>query len=229
VLNEIEQWVVAKCRLIAIPLVPNGGQEKITSACSAATENLRRRLACTNGRRFSRSGIRAAKQKDAAGCGRVTGFAYQAYHPQSCAAERPAIRGWFIISAMKSIRFGIVLVCLFSSISAAAKRVPPKAVAPIVADGIRYSAAGDGKDSYVVATDEASGKTLWKVKVFRTRIEFWRGEEDNQSLFISDLKLAGSFLLVRDEKNRCYRLYLNTKRMKKASCGDTFPPQEPRH
>jgi hypothetical protein len=141
----------------------------------------------------------------------------------------PAIRGWFTISAMKSIRFGIVLVCLFSSISAAAKRVPPKAVAPIVADGIRYSAAGDGKDSYVVATDEASGKTLWKVKVFRTRIEFWRGEEDNQSLFISDLKLAGSFLLVRDEKNRCYRLYLNTKRMKKTSCGDTFPPQEPRH
>jgi len=64
-----------------------------------------------------------------------------------------------------------------------AKRVPPKEVSPIVADGIRYSADGDGTDSYVVASDEASGKTLWSVKVFHTRIKFWR-EEDNQRLLI---------------------------------------------
>jgi hypothetical protein len=135
---------------------------------------------------------------------------------------------WFIISPMKSSRFGIVLLCLFSSVCAIAKRVPPKPVAPIVADGIRYSAEGDGKDSYVVATDEANGKTLWRVKVFHTRIKFWRGEEDNQWLFISDLKHAGDSLLVRDEKNRCYSIYLTTKRVKKASCGNAFPPQEPR-
>ena len=29
VTNEIEQWVVAKCRLIAIPLAPHGEQEKL--------------------------------------------------------------------------------------------------------------------------------------------------------------------------------------------------------
>lgn len=137
-------------------------------------------------------------------------------------------RVWFIISAMKSNRFVILILCLFISTYATAKRVPPKPVAPIVAEGIRYSAEGDGKDSYVVATDEASGKTLWRVKVFHTRIKFWRGEEDNQWLFISDLKLAGASLLVRDEKNRCYSIYLNTKRVKKAPCGNTFPPQEPR-
>ena len=105
---------------------------------------------------------------------------------------------------MKSSRFGIVLFCLFASICATAKRVPPKSVPPIAANGIRYSADGDGKDSYVVATDEASGKTLWRVKVFHTRINFLRGEEDNQWLFISDLKLGENSLLVRDEKNRCY-------------------------
>jgi len=120
---------------------------------------------------------------------------------------------------MKSSRFGIVLVCLFSSTCATAKRVPPKPVAPIVADGIRYSAEGNGKDSYVVAIDEASGNMLWRVKVFHTRIQFWRGEEDNQWLFISDLKPAGDSLLVRDEKNRCYSIYLNTRRVKKAPCG----------
>ena len=129
---------------------------------------------------------------------------------------------------MKSIRFGIVLLSLFTSICATAKRVPPKPVAPITANGIRYSAHGDGKDNYVVATDETSGKTLWTVKVFHTRINFWRGEEDNQWLFISDLKLGENFLLVRDEKNRCYSIYLNTKRVKKAPCGSDFPPQEAR-
>jgi hypothetical protein len=103
--------------------------------------------------------------------------------------------------------------------------VPPKPVPPIVADGIRYSAEGDGKDSYVVATDEASGKTLWRVKVFHTRIKFWR-EEDNQWLFISDLKLAGNSLLVRDEKNRCYSIYLNARRVNKVPCNNVFPPQE---
>jgi hypothetical protein len=111
---------------------------------------------------------------------------------------------------------------------ATAKRVPPKPVAPKVADGIRYSAAGDGKDSYVVATDEARGKSLWKVKVFHTRIKFWRGGEDNQWLFISDLELAGASLLDRAEKNRCYSICLNTKRVKKAPCGNIFLPQEPR-
>jgi hypothetical protein len=51
---------------------------------------------------------------------------------------------------------------------------------------------------------------LWRVKVFHTRIKFWR-EEDNQWLFISDLKLAGNSLLVRDEKNRCDSIYLNAR------------------
>src|SRR5713101_6514354 len=125
--------------------------------------------------------------------------------------KRRLVRVWLIISAMKSSLFGIVLLCLFGSICATAKRVPPKPVPPVVADGIRYSAEGDGKDGYVVATAEASGKTLSRVKVFHTRIEFWRGEEDNQWLFISDLKLAGDSLLVRDEKNRCYSIHPNVR------------------
>ena len=65
-------------------------------------------------------------------------------------------------------------------------------------------------------------------RVFHTRTEFWRGEEDNQWVFISDLKLAAKSLLVRDEKNRCYSIELNTKHVKKAQCGSVFPPQEPR-
>jgi hypothetical protein len=117
----------------------------------------------------------------------------------------------------------LLIPFVLCSILATAKRVPPKPVPPIIADGIRYSAEGDGKDSFVVATDETSGKTLWRVKVFHTRIEFWRGEEDNQWLFISDLKLAGNNLLVRDEKNRCYSISVNTRSVKRASCGQDWP------
>lgn len=115
------------------------------------------------------------------------------------------------------------------TICTSAKRVPPKDVPPVVVNGVRYSANSDGKDSYVVATDVPSGKELWRVEVFHTRIAFWKGEEDNQWVFISDLKKsAGNSLLVRDEKNRCYSIDLNTKQVRKAQCDGVFPPQEPR-
>jgi outer membrane protein assembly factor BamB len=125
---------------------------------------------------------------------------------------------------MRRLPVGILLLWIFGTISTWAKRVPPKDVPPVVVNGTRYSANGDGKDSYVVATDVPSGKELWRVKVFHTRIEFWRGEEDNQWVFISDLKFADNSLLVRDEKNRCYSIDLNTKHVKKAQCGSVFPP-----
>jgi len=129
---------------------------------------------------------------------------------------------------MFRLLIGTLLLSIFGTICASAKRVPPKDVPPVVIDGVRYSADGDGRDSFVVATDVPSGKESWRVKVFHTRIKFWRGEEDNQWIFISDLKFAENSLLVRDEKNRCYSIPLNTKHVKKAQCGSVFPPQEPR-
>jgi len=120
-----------------------------------------------------------------------------------------------------------VSLFLFCSALATAKRIPPKKVTPIVADGVRYSAEGDGRDGYVVATMEANGKPLWRVKVFHTRIKFCR-EEDNQWVFISDIKLGAASVLVRDEKNRCYSISLKTKHVKKINCGSDFPFQEPR-
>src|ERR1039458_7460574 len=54
---------------------------------------------------------------------------------------------------------------------ATAKRVSPKPVPPVVADGVQYSAEGDGKNQDVVATDVSSGKQLWKVRVVHTPIK----------------------------------------------------------
>ena len=122
-------------------------------------------------------------------------------------------------------RFAVASVALtLFAACAVAKRIPPKPVAPVDADGIRYSAEGDGRDEYVVATDIASGKLLWKIKVFHNRIEFWI-EEDNQWVFISDLKLSGNSLLIRDEKARCYLIDVAKRHRKKQSCGNTFPSQ----
>jgi hypothetical protein len=98
-----------------------------------------------------------------------------------------------------------------------AKRVAPKPVSPVVHAGVTYSAAGDGRGGYVVATESSTGKELWRRKVFTVHIKFWI-EEDNQWVFITDLKLDANALLIRDEKSRCNRLDLNKKRVKKESC-----------
>lgn len=104
-----------------------------------------------------------------------------------------------------------------------AKRVPPKPVAPVISGGIRYTAEGDGRDQYVVATDVSTDKVVWKIKVFHTRIKPFL-EEDNQWVFITDLKMVGSSLLVRDEKSRCYSIDLTKQSRKKLRCDSIFAP-----
>ncbi len=124
------------------------------------------------------------------------------------------------------LRFPIFCLTLALVTSAAvAKRMNPKPVPPVVSRGIRYSADGDGRDQYAVASDASSGKQLWKVKVFHTDIKFWI-EEDVQWVFITDLKVIDSSLFVRDEKARCYSVDLNTHRVRKASCSTAFTQQE---
>jgi hypothetical protein len=114
-----------------------------------------------------------------------------------------------------------LLVLLFLAASVAAKRMAPKPVSPVVSDGLRYSAAGDGRDQYVVAADVSSGKELWKVKVFHNDIDPLL-EEDVQWVFITNLKRVDYALVVKDEKSRCYSLDLRTKSVKKQFCGRIF-------
>jgi hypothetical protein len=115
--------------------------------------------------------------------------------------------------------FVIAWVALASiTAPAGAKRMP---FSPVVAGGIRYSAQGDGREQYVVASEVSSSNLLWKVKVFHNDINFAM-EEDVQWVFITDLKLLDNFLLVRDERSRCYCVDLGGKQVKKQQCGDVF-------
>lgn len=99
------------------------------------------------------------------------------------------------------------------------KRVPPKPVTPVVYAGVRYSAPNDnGTTAYVLAADAETGKELWRATIFRSTIKPYI-EEDVQWVFITELKLDDNSLLVRDEKSRCYRLDLATRRSKRHKCG----------
>jgi hypothetical protein len=98
-----------------------------------------------------------------------------------------------------------------------AKRVRPKEVPPIFVNGVKYSAEGNGRDAFVVATDVRSGSVLGKVKIFHIRIKPWI-EEDNHWIFISDLKMAHNTLFIRSENGRCFSLDVPTRRVKKGPC-----------
>ena len=68
-----------------------------------------------------------------------------------------------------------VLPCLLIGflvpLQLSAKRVRPKAVAPVTFNGITYSADGDGKNGYVVATEASSGKELWRLHLYKIHIK----------------------------------------------------------
>ena len=121
----------------------------------------------------------------------------------------------------------VILYAIFAMVTpvAVAKIFPPKPVAPVVSNGVQYSADRDGRDQYVIATDISTDKQLWKVKVFHTRIKFWV-EEDTQWVFITALRLVDTSLFVRDGEARCYSVDVNSHRVRKAPCGIAFTKQE---
>ncbi len=111
----------------------------------------------------------------------------------------------------------LVVVVLAIPLNLCAKRVAPPPVNPVVSGNIKYSARGDGRAGYVVASDAINQKELWSVEIFRIHIRPWE-EEDNQWVFIGDLKLLDNALLVRDERSRCYRLELTTRHVRETRC-----------
>jgi outer membrane protein assembly factor BamB len=130
--------------------------------------------------------------------------------------------------AMTTLRFpAVVAHAIFTlvTVTAMAKIMPPKPVAPVDGNGVRYSADRDGRDQYAVATDIATGKQLWKVKVFHKPIKFWI-KEDVQWVFITNLRLMDNTLFVRDGKARCYAVDIKTQRVRKASCSPAFTSHE---
>lgn len=115
-------------------------------------------------------------------------------------------------------RYITLLIALIIVPLSSAKRVPPPKVNPVQSGSVEYSAQGDGTHAWVVATDVVTRKELWRVQVFHIHTHWWKGEEDNQWVYISDLKMEPNALLVKDERESCYSLDLNTRHVKREHC-----------
>ena len=108
----------------------------------------------------------------------------------------------------------LLLICaaLVSGIvPASAKRVAPLAVAPIVQDGVCYSAPHDAM-AFVVAADVKTGKELWRVQVYKIPM-IAELERDVQDVFITSLALKDGSLLITNERGEKYALDLQTRKV----------------
>jgi hypothetical protein len=74
----------------------------------------------------------------------------------------------------------ILIACFCLTISANAKRPAPKAVPPVVKDGIAYSAPLD-REGFVVATWTKTKREIWSRQIYVIKHEYKLGlEEDVQ-------------------------------------------------
>ncbi len=96
---------------------------------------------------------------------------------------------------------------------ALAKRAAPKEVAPLVVGAVEYSVPL-WEMGFVVATDTATRKELWRVRVYEVPIDP-KLEEDVQHVFITSLAVEGGALLVTNERGATYAVDLTTRKVTK--------------
>jgi hypothetical protein len=117
-----------------------------------------------------------------------------------------------------------VVLCLILAVTsfseAWAKRKPPKPVAPVVHNGVRYVAPNlDGSEGRIEARNESTGKKLWDVVIYRIKIDP-RLEKDVQWVFITKLAIHQNSLQVTNEKGEEYRLDLTSRKVEKMTKGE---------
>lgn len=118
------------------------------------------------------------------------------------------------MSRLKTVVWLLIGLVILAS-PAAAKRLPAPIIPPVVHNGVRYGVPNDrGTVGYVVASDVATGKRLWKKTVFRKCICPVL-EHDVQWVFIKGMRLDGEQLLIVDERGRTYVLDLRSRAVKR--------------
>jgi len=115
-------------------------------------------------------------------------------------------------------RAKIIIVCVAVAwllpISALAKRAAPKPVAPVTYEGVQYQAPLIvDRMGFVEAIDVTSGKKLWESRIYRVWIIPVLYEEDNQWVFITNLKIQNGKLLVKNEAGKTFQVDLKTGRV----------------
>lgn len=109
----------------------------------------------------------------------------------------------------------VAMLALAAAGEAWAKRAAPKPVAPVVHNGVQYTAPhASGREGKIVACDANSGKRLWELVVYTVKINP-NLEEDVQWVFITGLAIKGDKLLVNNEKGVQYAVDLATRQVEK--------------
>jgi len=112
--------------------------------------------------------------------------------------------------------FLVGVVILFASVTAAeAKRGAPAPFPPVVIGSVRYTAPAEPDlIGYVVATDVASGKELWRQRIYRVFINP-AVETDVQWVFITSLIRQDHTLLITNERGEHFTLDVETRKVAK--------------
>ena len=92
-----------------------------------------------------------------------------------------------------------------------AKRSAPADAVPVVIKGIEYSAPHDAM-GFVVAKGISSGKELWRVQIYKVRVNP-ELERDVQDVFITSLADKDGTLLITNERGEKYTLDLQTRKV----------------
>ena len=100
---------------------------------------------------------------------------------------------------------GVTIICFSQS----AKRGAPKPVTPIIVDSIEYSAPDREMDYCIVARNIKTDSIIWKKRIYK--IHYIKDlEQDVQWVFIDSIKIKNKNLLIRTEKDKYYKLNLET-------------------
>jgi len=90
-----------------------------------------------------------------------------------------------------------------------AKRSAPPDVAPVISDGIEYSAPNDPM-GWVIATEVKTRKEIYRRRIYQVPVNPDL-ERDVQDVFIKALEVKRNFLLVTNERGEMYALDLSTR------------------
>ncbi len=109
----------------------------------------------------------------------------------------------------------LLLAVVGLPLPALAKRTPAPVVEPVVYQGVRYVVPNDkGTVGYLEAWDTATGKKLWKKKIFRKCV-IPLLELDVQWVFIKRMWRDNDHLMLVDERKRAYALDLKTRKVRR--------------
>jgi hypothetical protein len=140
----------------------------------------------------------------------LPGFVLNYFHLQWQLARRP--QG---VKSMKIFLINAVMLCSFFGAAgmASAKRSAPPPVAPLLYQGVKFTAPPDTQAGKIEARDLATGKKVWEKTVYLQHINPTL-EEDVQWVFITSLQVKAGKLLVVTETGKKYTLDIPTEILK---------------